>query len=133
MMQRALSGSLALAVVVMTTIGLSGGCGSSSLGPANGTSCNVDSDCASSCCAAGFDADAMMATSKICSEPTACQDGSVPPGNDSGTDATESDSNPGAETSTPTDSSTAADTGSVEDSSTGAGDTGSPHDSGGGG
>ena len=132
MMQRALSGSLALAVVVMTTIGLSAGCSSSSLGPANGTSCNVDSDCASNCCAAGFDADAMMATSKICSEPTACQDGSVPPGNDSGTDATEGDSNPGAETSTLVDSST-ADTGSVEDSSTGSGDTGSPGDAGGGG
>lgn len=127
MVQRALFGSLAFAFVVLTGLALSAGCSSSSLGPPNGSSCNSNSDCASSCCVAGYDSDSGSATPKVCSEPTACQDASIPPGNDSGEDS-----------STPQESSTGADSGTAADTSVGAdssmpADTGTSQDSAGGG
>jgi len=127
MVKRALSGSLAFASVVLTTLALSGGCSSSSLGPPNGSSCNSNSDCASSCCVAGYDGDSGSATPKVCSEPSACQDASIPSGDDSGEDSTSPQ-----ETSTGGDSGTAADTSAGADSAMQA-DTGTPQDSGGGG
>jgi hypothetical protein len=128
MVHRALSGSVAFVSVVLTTAGLSASCSSSSLGPPNGSSCSVNTDCASSCCVAGYDSDSGSATPKVCSEPAACQDASVPPGDDSGEDSsTPQDSSAGA------DSGTAADTSPGADSAMQGGDTGTPQDSGGGG
>lgn len=133
MVKTALSGSVAFVSVVLTTVGLSAGCSSSSLGPPNGSSCNVDTDCASMCCVAGFDTDANAATAKVCSEPTACQDASMPSGGDSGEDSTATDSS-AVDSSTGSDTGTAADSGTPAETGSGSGgDTGSPQDSGAGG
>jgi hypothetical protein len=130
LVNRRLSASLRIAAMVAAAamFAFSANCSSSSLGPANGSSCNVNSDCASSCCLTGGYPPQAGSSAKVCSEPAGCsgEDSSVSSGDSSmaGETGTMDSSSP-VESSAPVDSGT----GTV-DSSTGSEDTGAPHDSG---
>jgi hypothetical protein len=134
LVNRKLSASLSLAAMVVATFAFSANCSSSSLGPANGSSCSVNSDCASNCCVAGGYPAQAGDLAKVCTEPSGCS------GQDSSTSS--GDSSMAVETgamdsSSPVDSSSSVDSGagetgtvdsSMEDS--GHEDTGAPHDAG---
>jgi hypothetical protein len=140
LVNRKLSASLSLAAMVAATFAFSANCSSSSLGPANGSSCNVNSDCASNCCVAGGYPAQAGDTAKVCAEPTGCsgQDSSVSSGDSSMAEETGTDTGTGGmDSSTPIDSSSPVDSGerdtgkgdsSIEDS--GSKDTGAPKDAG---
>jgi hypothetical protein len=121
---RRLSASLSLAAMVACVFAFSASCSSSSLGPANGASCQVNSDCASNCCVAGGYPAQAGNVAKVCTEPTGCsgQDSSV-----STVDSSMEQDSAAAETGTG-DSSPATDSGSGE-TDTGSVDSSSPEDS----
>ena len=128
---RRLSTSLSLAATVVATLVLSADCSSSSLGPANGSSCDVNGDCASNCCLAGGYPPQAGASAKVCSEPAGCsgQDASMASldsasGEDAAAESSTVDS--GTVDSGPIDSG-AVDS-SMETVDSGAHDTGAPHD-----
>jgi hypothetical protein len=129
---RGLCRSLSLAAILAATFAFSANCSSSSLGPANGSSCNVNSDCASNCClAGGYPSEGGTDYAKVCTEPAGCagEDSSTSASDSSTQDSTAADTGSGQDSSTPIESGT-PDTGTAEQDSSSPEDTGAPKDSG---
>jgi hypothetical protein len=116
---RGLCRSLTLAAMLAATFAFSANCSSSSLGPANGSSCNVNGDCASNCCLAGGYPPEAGDFAKVCTEPAGCagQDSSTPVGDSSTSqDSAAADTGSGSDSSSPVDSSTPDSGGGVDSS-----------------
>jgi hypothetical protein len=128
---RRLSATLSLAAMVVATLALSANCSSSSLGPANGSSCDQNGDCASNCCLAGGYPPQAGASAKVCSEPAGCsgQDASVASGDSASSEDAAAETGP---VDSGTVDSESIDSGAVDSSmgavDSGAHDTGAPHD-----
>jgi hypothetical protein len=131
-----LSASLSLAAMVACTFAFSANCSSSSLGPANGASCQVNSDCASNCCVAGGYPAQAGASAKVCTEPTGCsgQDSSVSSGDSSMVEDSAGETGTGDSSSTvdssTVDSGAAGETGASDSSMEDSHSEDGPHDSG---
>ncbi len=129
--------SLGFAVAALLALAMSASCSNTTQGPANGSSCQANSDCASNCCLAGGYPPDPTAPAKICTEPSGCYgEDATSNGGEAGGDSGEpAEAAPSGDTGAPpvdagasdTGSSTGGDSAAAGDTG-GAGDTGAPHD-----
>ena len=104
--------TIACGTTVLTTQ-----CSNNTLGPSNGSTCQVNSDCASNCCLSGGYPNDPSAPAKVCTEPAGCyeQDGSMS-SEDSGSDSASPVESGAVDTGSPVDSGSPGDSSAPKDS-----------------